>query len=83
MDTDPSTEDQGLQAMDSDLRTAGQGCLDARYADVVTKIITAPGKSKNTKLKVEREIDRINRYEPKWKIKTSEEKFLDNPTCPI
>ncbi len=27
------------------------------------------------KLKAEREIERINRYEKKWKISTSEEKF--------
>ncbi len=46
------------------------------YADDVTQIITAPSKSKNMlKLKAERAIDRINRYERKWKIKTSEEKL--------
>ena len=27
------------------------------------------------KLKVEREIDRINRFEKKWKIKTNQDKF--------
>ncbi len=26
-------------------------------------------------MKAEREIDRINKYEHKWKIKTNEEKF--------
>ncbi len=46
------------------------------YADDVTQIITTQSKSKNMmKLKVEREINRINRFEKKWKIKTSKEKF--------
>ncbi len=46
------------------------------YADDVTQIITTPSKSKNMmKLKAERAIDRMSRYERKWKIKTSEEKL--------
>ena len=60
----------------NDLPMAGQGCLDTMYADDVTQIITTQSKSKNMmKIKVEREIDRINRFERKWKIQTSEEKF--------
>ena len=58
------------------LPSAGAGCIDIMYADDVTQIITAPTKSKRMmKIKVEREINRINRYEKKWKIKTSESKF--------
>ncbi len=46
------------------------------YADDVTQIITSQSKSKlMMKLKVEREIERINKFERKWKIKASEEKF--------
>ncbi len=46
------------------------------YADDIMQIITSPSKSKLViKLKVEREIERINKFERKWKIKTSEEKF--------
>ena len=60
----------------NDLPLAGQGCLDTLYADDITQIITTPSKSRGMmKLKAEREIERINRYERKWKIKTSEEKF--------
>ena len=60
----------------NDLPIAGPGCIDTMYADDVTQVITTPSKSKNMmKLKVEREIERINKYERKWKIQTSEEKF--------
>ena len=60
----------------NDLPPPSHGCLDILYADDVTQIITSQSKSKNMmKLKVEREIERINRYEKKWKIKTSQEKF--------
>ncbi len=56
--------------------TAGPGCIDIMYAEDITQVITKGSKSKNVmKLKAEREIDRINRFEKKWKIKTSEEKF--------
>ncbi len=44
------------------------------YSDDVTQIITTPNKSKSMmKLKAERETDKINRYERKCKIETSEE----------
>ncbi len=60
----------------SDIPSAGPGCLDIMYADDVTQIITTQSKQENMmKLKVEREINRINRFERKWKIKTSQEKF--------
>ncbi len=57
----------------NDISTAGPGCLDIMYADDVTQIIITQSKSKNMmKLKVEREINRMNRFEKKWKIKTSQ-----------
>ncbi len=60
----------------NDMRTATPGCYDIMYADDVTQIITAPTKFKDmTKLKVETVINRINRYEKIWKIKTNENKF--------
>ena len=60
----------------NDLPLAGPGCCDVMYADDVTQIITADTKSKAMmKLKVEREINRINKFEHLWKIKTSENKF--------
>ena len=60
----------------NDLPPAGPGCLDILYADDVTQIVTTQSKSKNMmKLKVEREIDRINKFEKKWKIRTNQDKF--------
>ncbi len=60
----------------NDTPPAGPGCLDIMYADDVTQIITSQSKSKNMmKLKVQREINRINRFEKIWKIQTSENKF--------
>ncbi len=60
----------------NDLPPAGPGCLDTIFADDITQVITLPSKSKAMiKIKVEREIERINKYERKWKIQTSEEKF--------
>ena len=60
----------------NDLPPPENGCLDTMYADDITQIITSPSKSKNImKLKVQREIERINKFERKWTIKTSEEKF--------
>ncbi len=58
------------------LPPAGPGSIDTMYTDDITQVIITPSNSKlMMKIKVEREIDRINRYEKKWKIKTSEEKF--------
>ena len=60
----------------NDLPQAEFGCTDIMYADDITQIITTPSKSKwMMKAKVERDIERINTFERKWKIKTSEEKF--------
>ncbi len=60
----------------NDLPIAGLGCLDILYADDITQLITSQSKQKNMmKVKVEREIERINRYERKWKIKTNPDKF--------
>ncbi len=60
----------------NDLPSPEYGCIDTMYADDITQIITSPSKSKLImKLKIEREIERINKFERKWKIKTSKEKF--------
>ncbi len=60
----------------NDLPPPGPGCLDVIFADDITQIITTPSKSKlMLKLKVEREIERISKYERNWKIQTREEKF--------
>lgn len=44
------------------------GCLYTMYADDITQI-------KNLKVKVEMEIERITKFEKKYKIKKSEGKF--------
>lgn len=60
----------------NDLPSPGPGCLDMLFADDITQVITSPSKSKEMmKRKVEREIERISKYERAWKIQTSEEKF--------
>ena len=60
----------------NDLPPPGPGCLDTIFADDITQVIISPSKSKAMmKMKVEREIERINKYERTWKIQTSEEKF--------
>ena len=54
------------------------------YADDISQIITTESKSKHMmKRKVEREIERINRFEKSWKIKTSEEKFQIIPLAQL
>ncbi len=58
----------------NDTPPAGPGCCDVMYADDVTQVITSASKAM-MKLKVEREINRINKFEHMWKIKTSENKF--------
>ncbi len=46
------------------------------YVDDFTQVIALPTKSKLLmKVKVEREIKIINKFERIWKMKTSEEKF--------
>ncbi len=60
----------------NDLPPPVPGCTDTLYADDITQIATTPSKSKRVmKIKLEGEIERINRFERKWKIKTSQEKF--------
>lgn len=60
----------------NDLPPPAFDCLDTLYADDVTQVITSQSKSKlMMRSKVEREIERISKFERKWKIKTSEEKF--------
>ncbi len=54
------------------------------YADDVTQVITSQSKSKlMMKIKVECEIERISKFERKWKIKTSEEKFKIIPIAQL
>lgn len=54
----------------------GQHGTNIIYADDVTQIITYPGKSKNImKLYTTREIEKLNEYERRWKIKTNQQKF--------
>ncbi len=68
----------------NDLPPPEYGCLDTMYADDITQVITSPNKSKlMMKIKVEREIERINKFERKWKIKTSEEKFKIIPIAQL
>ncbi len=60
----------------NDIPLLKHGCIDTMYADDVTQVITSQSESKlMMKIKVEREIERISKFERKWKIKTSEEKF--------
>ena len=68
----------------NDLPLPEHGCLDIMYADDVTQIITSPSKSKRMmQVKVEREIESISKFEKKWKIKTSEEKFKIIPIAQV
>ncbi len=54
----------------NDLPSAGPGCLDILYADDITQIVTTQSKSKNMlKLKVEKDIDRIKKFEKKMENK--------------
>ncbi len=60
----------------NDLSPPEYGCLDTMYADDVTRVIISPSKFKlMMRVKVEREIERMSKFERKRKIKTSEEKF--------
>ena len=54
------------------------------YADDITQIITHPGKARMfMSRKTEREIEKINNYETKWKIKTNTTKFKIVPLAII
>ena len=59
-----------------DLPPPGPDCLDIIFADDVTQITMYPQKSRRQlALITEREIERINLFEYKWKIKTNQQKF--------
>ncbi len=61
----------------------GPGCLHALYTDDITQIIASLSKSKDMmKVKVEREIE-IIKYERKWKIQSSEDKFKIIPIAQL
>ncbi len=50
----------------NDLPPPEYGCLDTMYADDITQVIASPSKSKlMMKIKVEREIEKINKFERK------------------
>ena len=60
----------------ADLPRAGQGGIDVLFADDVTQVIEYHHRSKKMLAnRTSREIERINNYEEKWKIKTSRQKF--------
>ncbi len=60
----------------NDLPSPGPGCLDTIFADDITQVITSPIKSKKKmRMKVQRETERINKYERAWIIQTSEDKL--------
>ena len=62
-----------------DIPTPTQG-LNIGYADDITQITGYPGKSKKIMNRItERETERINDYEKKWKIKTNVLKFTPIP----
>ncbi len=66
-----------------DLPSAEHGCIDVMYEDDITQIITLREYKVMMKIKVERKIERINKFERKWKIKTSEEKFKIIPIAQL
>ena len=50
--------------------------INIAYADDITQVVTHNGRGKKTlAVKTQREIERINNYENKWKIKTNKTKF--------
>ena len=60
----------------SDMPQTPEHTTNIAYADDITQIITHNGRGKKTMaIKTQREIERINNYEKKWKIKTNETKF--------
>ena len=59
-----------------DLPPPSPGNHQVVFADDHTQVVTYPTRNKNfLALRTEREIERINEYEKKWKIPTSVEKF--------
>ena len=60
----------------SDIPPPGPGTTDVLFADDITQIVEYHHGSKNMlAARCKREIERINRYEKLWKIKTSTNKF--------
>ena len=60
----------------SDLTPARAGGTDVLFADDITQIVEYEGRSKKfLARRTQREIERINLYEKKWKIKTNQSKF--------
>ena len=56
-------------------RAGGQNC-NIIYADDITQIVRYPGKSQQMLLKTtEKEIEKINKFESQWKIRTNKSKF--------
>ena len=54
----------------------GPGATNILFADDVTQVIEYPHHSKRfLARKTEREVERINKFERKWKIKTNRNKF--------
>lgn len=52
------------------------GCTDIMHTDDIIQIITSSSKSKlMVKAEFEEEIERKNKFDRKWKIKTSEKRF--------
>ena len=60
----------------ADLPPPGPWCADISFADDNSQIVIHPGKDREALARcTEREIERINRYEYEWKIKTNPDKF--------
>ena len=60
----------------ADIPQAAHGNLNIQYADDITQIITYQGKSRQfMATRTTQEIEKINNYERKWKIKTNKSKF--------
>ena len=66
----------------ADIPQAAHGCLNIQYADDITQIITYQGKSiQFMATRTTQEIEKINNYERKWKIKTNKSKFKIIPVA--
>ena len=60
----------------SDLPPAGAGGTDVLFADDISQIIEYPHRSKKAlAIRTRREIERVNKFEKEWKIKTNNSKF--------
>ena len=60
----------------SDMPEPSAGCYSIVFADDHTQIVTQPGRSRQMLArKTQREIQKLNDYETKWKIQTNKNKF--------